>query len=227
MSDESKSKRIERIKAEYENCLKTVSDLHVKFSDGNRKTGLIPSVSLIPIVDCANCKACAKSCYDFKNDMIYPTAIHARCVNSAILKTDRVRYFKEISNFIAANYPRAFRWHIGGDIKDTDYFDNMCKIAREFHDVKFLAFTKLFTVINEYVNDGNEVPENLHVLFSGWRGQKMPNPHNFPTAHPIFQDGTSAPDGTMLCTGNCSECLKENRLCWNLKPGEAVGFIAH
>ena len=41
-----------------------ISDLHIKLSYGNRKTGsLVPSVSLIPVADCRNCTHCAKGCY--------------------------------------------------------------------------------------------------------------------------------------------------------------------
>lgn len=69
--------------------------------------------------------------------------------------------------------------------------------------------------------------ENMHILFSGWLGLKMDNRHGFPEAHPIFESETSAPQGTLLCTGNCTECLKEDRLCWSIGKGQAVGFLAH
>lgn len=227
MSDESAKSRMNKVVNEFEACLQKVDKLHVFISPGNTKTGAIPSVSLIPVYDCANCRVCSKTCYDFKTDMIYQTVRTTRCENSAIYKADPTRYFEEIRCFLNLNHPRAFRWHIGGDIKNIDYLRNMCEIAQEFPEIKFLAFTKMFTVCNKYLSGGEKIPENLHILFSGWRGLKMDNPYNFPTAHPIFSDGTSAPDGTLLCTGNCTECLKEDRICWNMKPGEAVGFIVH
>lgn len=43
----------------------------------------------------------------------------------------------------------------------------------------------------------------------------------------IVESGTSAPEGTLLCTGNCTECLKEDRLCWSIGKGQAIGFLAH
>lgn len=63
--------RLTKAQAAYENALENVSDLHVKISEGNSKLGAIPSVSLIPVMDCGNCAICAKSCYDLRNDMIY------------------------------------------------------------------------------------------------------------------------------------------------------------
>lgn len=103
----------------------------------------------------------------------------------------------------------------------------MCEIARKHKDTKFLAFTKMFDVCNEFLDEGNVIPENMHILFSGWLGLKMDNRHGFPEAHPIFESGTSAPEGTLLCTGNCTECLKEDRLCWSIGKGQAIGFLAH
>lgn len=103
----------------------------------------------------------------------------------------------------------------------------MCEIARKHKDTKFLAFTKMFDVCNEYLDEGNTIPENMHILFSGWLGLKMDNRHGFPEAHPIFESETSAPEGTLLCTGNCTEFLKEDRLCWSIGKDQAVGFLAH
>lgn len=110
--------RLSKAQAAYENAVENVSDLHVKISDGNTKLGAIPSVSLIPVMDCGNCAICAKSCYDLRNDMIYKEVIKTRAINSAILHEDPERYFKEIDGYLNYRYPRAFRFHIGGDIQD-------------------------------------------------------------------------------------------------------------
>ena len=184
-------------------------------------------MSLIPVMDCGNCAICAKSCYDLRNDFIYKEVINTRAINSAIYHEDPERYFKEIDGYLDYRFHRAFRFHIGGDIQDKWYLDKMCEIARKHKDTKFLAFTKMFDVCNEYLDEGNVIPENMHILFSGWLGLKMDNRHGFPEAHPIFESGTSAPEGALLCTGNCTECLKEDRLCWSIGKGQAIGFLAH
>ena len=80
--------RLTKAQAAYENALENVSDLHVKISEGNSKLGAIPSVSLIPVMDCGNCAICAKSCYDLRNDMIYKEVIKTRAINSAIYHED-------------------------------------------------------------------------------------------------------------------------------------------
>lgn len=175
LGKEGMKTRLSKAQAAYENAVENVSDLHVKISEGNNKLGAIPSVSLIPVMDCGNCAICAKSCYDLRNDMIYKEVIKTRAINSAILHEDPERYFKEIDGYLDYRFPRAFRFHIGGDIQNKWYLDKMCDIARKHKDTKFLAFTKMFDVCNEYLDEGNVIPENMHILFSGWLGLKMDN----------------------------------------------------
>ena len=78
LGKEGMKTRMSKAQAAYENAVENVSDLHVKISDGNTKLGAIPSVSLIPVMDCGNCAICAKSCYDLRNDMIYKSVIDTR-----------------------------------------------------------------------------------------------------------------------------------------------------
>lgn len=128
--------RLSKAQAAYENALENVENLHIKISEGNTKLGAIPSVSLLPVMDCGNCAICAKSCYDLRNDMIYKEVIKTRAINSAIYHEDPERYFKEIDDYLNYRYPRAFRFHIGGDIQDKWYLDKMCEIARKHKNTK-------------------------------------------------------------------------------------------
>lgn len=210
------------------NAEDSVESHHIKISSGNRKLGLIPSISLLPVVDCGNCIYCASSCYDLRHDLIYKETVNARAINSAIYNKEPDRYFRQIDAWLTFNFPRAFRWHIGGDIKDITYLKGMIKIAENHKEIKFLCFTKMFDVINSFLDGGGIIPQNLQIIFSGWLGIDMSNPYNLPSAHPLFADGsTSAKDGAKLCTGNCTECLYEKKLCWNLKKGEQIIFTAH
>lgn len=166
LGKEGMKTRLSKAQAAYENAVENVSDLHVKISDGNNKLGAIPSVSLIPVMDCGNCAICAKSCYDLRNDFIYKEVIKTRAINSAIYHEDPERFFKEIDDYLNYRYPRAFRFHIGGDIQNKWYLDKMCEIARKHKDTKFLAFTKMFDVCNEYLDDGNVIPERTCTSYS-------------------------------------------------------------
>lgn len=227
-TDAGFSKRLATIKPYIKRAYDNVENLHVKISNGNTKLGNIPSVSLLPVFDCGNCAACKHSCYDLRSDMIYKETICCRATNSAIYATNPERYFHEMEAWLTVNYPRAFRWHIGGDIKDVNYYRGMVKIAKNFPDIRFLCFTKQFRMLNTLWINEEYHPENLQIIFSGWPGLEMENPFGAPSAHPIFADGTtSAHDGAKLCTGNCTDCLREKKLCWTLGNMEEIVFPAH
>lgn len=220
------STRIQKMRSVTEEVMSSEELPNLSFSEGNRKTeSLVPSISLRPILDCGNCSSCSKSCYDFRNDLRFDDHYYSRAKNYVVWKKNPKLYFEEISLYCKRKV--AFRWHIGGDIVNLDYLKGMIKVAKENRHCKFLVFTKMFDLCNEYFAKHRK-PSNLQIIYSGWVGLDMPNPHNFPTSHPIFPDGsTSADSGARLCTDNCSECLITNSGCWKLKKGEQVTFIAH
>lgn len=118
-----------------ENGLKGI--YKVSISNGNSKMGAIPSVSLPPVKTCVNCESCAQKCYAKKLCRIYPSVKAAYDRNYEILTNDRVNYFSQVK--AAAMLTSFFRWHVSGDIIDTDYLHNMVKIARELKNDFFLA----------------------------------------------------------------------------------------
>lgn len=210
-----------------ENFAKDLDSLHVFISSGNRKTGFaVPSVSLIPVADCGNCASCSRLCYDLRNDCIYNGVIQSRAKNSAIARNDMGRYFSEISQ--ACKAFRFFRWHIGGDILNAEYFHNMIAVAIANRHCKFLVFTKRYDIVNAAVSAGCGIPENLQVIFSAWPGAELVNPFNFPVSSPLFVDGShAAGSNPVSCPGDCSNCAVMGSGCWTLKRGEGVVFAAH
>ena len=82
-------------------------------------------------------------------------------------KNNPKKYFDEISVFCRTQ--AAFRWQIGMGILNMDYLKGMVRVAKENKQCKFLAFTRHFDIVNEYLNE-NVIPENLQIIFSVWRG---------------------------------------------------------
>jgi len=196
----------------------------VSISTGNAKMGFIPSVSLPPIKTCTNCESCARKCYAAKLCCIYPSVKAAYDRNYDILTRDRSAYFAQIK--AAAILSGFFRWHVSGDIIDADYLHNMCKLARECKNTRFLAFTKNYGVVNEYLNTHRK-PKNLQIVFSlPFDGATVDNPHNLPTAAVILK-GKAPADQYKICGGNCSECACRGVGCWELKKGETIAFHEH
>lgn len=202
-----------------------ISDLHIKLSYGNRKTGsLVPSISLIPVADCgANCKACAKGCYAIRAIACYDASRKMMAQNSAIAHGDLPRYFKEID--AASKFIRFLRYHVAGEIISPAYLTGMVDVAMKNSHCQFLCFTKQFEIVNNYLDDHKEgFPSNLHIIFSEWRGLDVPNPHNLPTSRPVWKG--EKVEGIM-CPGSCSECAAFDKGCWSLKKGERILFEAH
>lgn len=205
------------------------SKLHVKLSYGNRKTtALVPSVSLIPGADCLNCNACKLGCYDLRNVCCYNETQKMRANNSAILHNDMERYFHEI--YCQVQFLRYFRWHCGGELTSFWYWEHVVDIAKRTPTCEFLIFTKMFGIVNHWLDKGGELPSNLHVIFSDWKGMKMDNPHNLPVSSPVWKDGTMGAHVTekrFMCPSNCAECAEAGKGCWKAGKGDTILFEAH
>lgn len=186
-------------------------------SKGNNKLGKIPNISLPPIKSCGNCKECAVTCYALKAYKQYPLVRKSWDDNYNLFQSNHGAYFDMIQDFLDKKRRAPltmFRWHVSGDIPNGDYFHSMVSIARIYPEIKFLVFTKMYTLINDYIDNptGSDIPKNLVVIFSGWPGLAMDNPHALPVAY--MQDGTEdrVPENALQCPGNCETCM----LCWQL-----------
>ena len=227
--------RVRSMVAIRKNYLETSADgLTVRFSTGNRKTGAsVPSVSLIPVADCGNCKTCAGGCYDVRNVCFQKSVQVSRAVNSAIYHSNPGQYFEAVRRFV--RFARFFRWHVGGDIVDLDYWKNVVSIALDTPECQFLIFTKQFDIVNGWIDAGGVIPSNLHVIFSDWRGIEMDNKYNLPVSSPVWFDksgnelerGQHCTAAAVWCPGSCEDCAAVCGGCWGLKNGETVLFEAH
>lgn len=110
-------------------------------------------------------------------------------------------YWREVEAAIMLS--RFFRFHVSGDIQTPDYFEKMVSVSRKNKHCQILCFTKQFEHVNTYLAEHQEgLPENLHVIFSGWPGLVMNNPFSLPEAHVVFRDGTTtAKEDAIPCNG--------------------------
>lgn len=199
--------------------------MSVSISRGNIKMGNISSVSLPAVTTCGKVP-CAKECYGKKIERLRPNVRNAYKNNLEILTKDPETYFREVEAAIMVS--RFFRWHVSGDIPSKDYLRKMIEIARRNKHCEMLCFTKRYDYVNEVIESGVEIPGNLHIIFSAWRGLTMQNPHSLPEAHVKYKDGfTTASADAHVCGGNCTECGVTDSGCWVLKKGEQVVFNEH
>lgn len=198
---------------------------HISISNGNMKMGKIPSVSLPSILTCRQCD-CQKKCYAAKIERLRPSVRKAYGTNLHVLKTEPDTYWREVE--AAVMMSRFFRFHVSGDIPDMSYLIRMVGVATRQTHCQILCFTKKFELVNAFLDSGAAIPANLHLIFSGWTGLKMQNPHNLPEAHVKFKDGTTTarPDA-IPCSGNCANCAITDGGCWSLQNGQQIVFKEH
>ena len=215
---------------------------HVPLPNGNTKLGsAVKTLSLMPVIDCGNCSQCASKCYDLRHDVTNKACAELRCLTSAFLTVFPEKFWEEVHD--AAKYSRLFRYNIGGDIKDTSYFQNMIRVAVNNSHCEFLAFTKMYDIVNagiaELEGRGEHLPDNLHIIFSCWPGLHISNPHNLPTSFPIFSKKDceaipilkefqeASPRYYWHCGDDCTNCGICKEGCFGLKSGQSVGFAYH
>ena len=204
-----------------------MNETHVSISRGNIKMGMIPSVSLPPVVTCAPeaCKYCGKKCYAKKICKLRPSVKDSYERNLDILLNDKAKFWREVNAAVAIT--SFFRFHVAGDILNAEYLENMVAIAKTNKHCQILCFTKKYTLVNSYL-EKHRLPKNLHLVFSVWKGLDCFNPYNLPEAHVFYKDGTTtASDGAKYCSGNCTDCAVENKNCWTLQKGEQIIFKEH
>ena len=207
---------------EYKLNQEKIDEIKMCISNGNKKIGRVMNVSLMPVMTCANCSECMFLCYDIKACLQYPgTVIDARMRNTVIWKKDPEKYFGEIRKKLSRRRKNFFfRWHVAGDIPNSDYFAEMVKIANEFSHFIFWTYTKNYKVVNNYVkeNGRDSIPENLHIMFSEWDGMPLDNPYNFPVFACKLKAGNKNHSADYFnslhkCPGNCDICKKTGRGC--------------
>lgn len=200
--------------------------MQVKISQGNSKMGNIPSISLPAGLTCRTDCECNKKCYAKRLERLRPSVRAAYQNNYELYLSDKDTYWREIEGSIMMS--RFFRFHVSGDIIDDDYLRRMIAIANNNRHCEILCFTKKYDIVNEYIEDGGQIPENLHLIFSVWRNLECDNRFNLPTSHVRYKDGTTtASDSAVECSGNCTECAMTDGGCWTLKFGEEVVFDEH
>lgn len=186
--------------------------------------GAIPSVSLPACTTCNPSAPCFQKCYARRMAARRATVRNAYERNLEILYSDPLKYWLQVR--AAASTSRFFRYHVSGDIPDSIYLYDMVVTARQLPHTTFLAFTKQYEIVNSYIENGGEIPENLKIIFSNWGNWKCINPFGLPECEIILKGNEPAPDWK-ICGGNCTECACRGVGCWELKNGETIAIYEH
>lgn len=186
--------------------------------------GAIPSVSLPACTTCNPSAPCFKLCYAAKISRIYKTTAAAYQRNLDILNSNPGEYWQQVKQ--AATTARFFRYHVSGDIPNAEYFKNMIITAEALPHTSFLAFTKQYNIVNDYLSAGGVIPPNLKIIFSNWGAWKCDNPHGLPVCEVILK-GDAPADDWKICGGNCTACACRGIGCWQLNSGDVIAIYQH
>ena len=204
-----------------------IENIKLCISTGNKKIGHVMNVSLAPVISCGNCSGCMHYCYDIGDVLLREVVLWARMRNWVILNKDREEYFRRIELAISRRRKNFyFRWHVGGEIPDYDYFCRIVDIARRYPKFIFWTYTKMYWFVNRWCDENggrDALPDNLKVMFSEWRGMPIDNPYGFPVFTVRFKGEDFLPD-MYICPGNCDICKAACRGC---VVGESVQAREH
>ena len=198
----------------------------VSISEGNRKMGAIPSVSLVPYAACpASCaKTCAGDCYAANMANFRGTTLRAWARNMALAVYRPELYWMQVNAAISIS--RYFRFHVGGDIISPSYFGHMVECARSNPHCDIVAFTKRHEWVNAWIHENGQLPRNLHIIMSGWENLDPVNPYGLPETN-VVMPGMECPESWTHCGGNCSDCARANGGCWAAGCGDVIAFDLH
>lgn len=205
-------------------------DLHVHFSL-NSKTHMY-AIGLLPLLTChCRCKeTCGKikqgrflpDCYAAKYCNRCPDAMTYLAINTALLIWWPSRYWEDVSNMMKTQ--RFMRLFDSGDANIPGYFENLCECLKANPHCHVQGFTKCYETVNSYIDTHGSLPENLHLLFSGWYDMLPDNPHGLPESR-VYDD--ELPVGWLSCGGNCQNCACVGLGCWKASSGDIVGLKKH
>lgn len=198
------------------------------FSTNNKKLGSrIGQINFPTVLSCALGIPCIKTCYANKGNQAAPNPRWCYFLNWLSYFKDKDKFFDKLKSYIKYEELNYMRYFSTGDIPDAEFFDRAVKLANET-DVKYLIFTKKGDIVNNYIDNGGRIPDNLSVVLSNWHTWRQANPHNLPTAWiKLRREVCEIPENAVECNGYCGECIHTEDSCWDMKNGDAVFFKQH
>lgn len=205
----------------------------VHMTTKNSKTGCGVIDLAFPVITCREDAPCKKGgCYCCKGTQVMATVQGAYYRNYRLYHEDSVDFWNQVWFKLAHCGLLRCRFFDCGDIPDYAFVDGMVATAKKFPEMKFMAFTKKYFLVNQWIDNNGNLPDNLNIIFSAWdKDWEVLNPHHLPVAYVEFKESEKTPvlpDKYQTCpnqkdkTVTCSMCGK----CWRKDLG-AVVFKQH
>ena len=202
--------------------------LSLWISDGNRKLGNIPNLSMLPLVTCEPDVPCRRECYALRTlkGMYRKSVLPSWAENTLLWSVDPARFEDEFHQWVAKRRkpPKQFRWFVGGDIPDMQFLAFMERVAQACPGTQFRGFTKRYTLLLRRLGDPVQLPCNLHLGFSAWPGWRDKETKELSRFYRVawFQPRRSPdprmPKKTFVCLGSCTTCSH----CFTANTGDVA-----
>lgn len=182
----------------------------ISMSNNNSKTGKACLNLAFPLATCRPDAPCRHECYAGKGCQQIAVVQGSYYRNLRLYYDDPDNFFEQIYCKIKFSGLPKVRWFDSGDMADAEFFDRMVELCKRTPDVKHMAFTKKYEIVNEYIDKNGKLPDNLNILFSAWdRLWEVPNPHGLGIAYVDFDDkrlNPEFPKNAFVCPGRTSTC---------------------
>ena len=201
----------------------------INMSNNNSKTGKACLNIAFPVCVCREDAPCKATCYACKGCQTFANVQAAYYRNLRLYNEDSDNFFEQVYFKIKFSGLPKVRWFDSGDIVDAEFFDRMIELCKRTPDTKHMAFTKKYEIVNKWIDENGDLPENLNIMFSAWdKMWEVPNPHGVGMAYVNFKEDRLNPEfpkNAFVCPGRATTCSACGA-CWSKKL-KAVVFHQH
>lgn len=182
-----------------------------------------------PVSVCNPNAPCYKLCYAQHGCQAFANVQGAYHRNLRIYNNNADDFFEQLSNKIESLHLPMVRFFDSGDYPNKEFLIRSVELSKKFPNVKFMAFTKKYDLVNDYLDHGGKIPDNYNIVFSAWdKSWSVPNPYNLSIAYIKFKNEDVTPEipkNSFHCPGRKSTC-SVCKVCWNKKV-KSVYFDEH
>ena len=198
-------------------------------NNNNRKLGKACISVPFPVIVCNPNAPCYLKCYAKHGCQGFANVQGAYYRNLRLYHNDANDFFEQLFYKIKFSGLPLVRFFDSGDYPDAEFLVRSVELAKKFPGVKFMAYTKKYDLVNDYLSGGGKLPDNYNIFFSAWdKLWEVPNPHGLPVAYVKFKEERLTPEipnNAFHCPGRESSCSACG-VCWNKKV-KAVYFDEH
>jgi hypothetical protein len=118
----------------------------------------------------------------------------------------------------------AFRWFDSGDLQSVELLTKICQVCVKTPKVKHYLPTKEYKIVQDYVQGGGVIPDNLCIRFSAYIIDG-PLPQALAQRLGVQTASTVTSNATCPAKQQNNKCL-DCRICWD-KSTPNVSYIKH